>query len=111
MASNFYSFNHYRKVDGFALSGARDDSRFDEYDPKTGKKTGKINSTREDAQREMEILDGMTANRDKLCWAAAQGKNYKVDDSNTPPFIDITTNKPGPLPGPKHLFLSGEEPI
>src|SRR5262249_1944893 len=103
-------------------------------DPKTGKpvidpksqinsKTGKFdptmkgtpfdknNTNREVAQREMEILDVMTANRDKACWAAAQGKEYKVDDSNTPGFVEINTNKPGPLPGLKHKFLGGDEAI
>jgi hypothetical protein len=34
-----------------------------------------------------------------------------VDDSNTPPFIPVKTNKPGPLPGGKHVFLGGEEAI
>ena len=34
-----------------------------------------------------------------------------VDDSNTPPFIEVITNKPGPLPGGKHVFLGGEEAI
>ena len=80
---NFYWFNRYRTVDGYSIFGGRADLRFKEYDPKTGKKTGKINTNREVAQREMEILDEMTANRDKLVWAAAQGKAYKVDDTNT----------------------------
>ena len=58
------------------------------------------------AQREMEVLDVMTANRDQRIWAVAQGKDLVVDDSNTPPFIPVKTNKPGtgpqrraPLPG------------
>ena len=108
---NFYWFNRYRTVDGYSIYGGRADLRFKEYDPKTGKETGKINSNREVAQREMIILDEMTANRDKLVWAAAQGNPYKVDDSNTQPFIDISTNKPGPLPGLKHSFLGGKEAI
>ena len=37
----------------------------------------------------MEILDVMTANRDKVVWAAAQGKDVQVDDTNTPPFIPV----------------------
>src|SRR5262249_14915758 len=61
--------------------------------------------------REMEILDVMTANRDKRIWAVARGGDLKVDDSNTPPFIPTTTNKPGPLPGGKYAFLGGEEAI
>jgi hypothetical protein len=124
---NHIWFNRYRTVDGYSIFGGRADLRFEEYDPATGKKTGKINTNREVAQREMEILDVMTANRDKACWAAAQGKVYKVDDSNTPPFIEIFTNKPGMRPVKdkdgkvigsepntptlKHLFLSGEDAI
>src|ERR1043166_9327808 len=59
----------------------------------------------------MEILDVMTANRDPKIWAAAQGKEFKVDDSNTPPFIPVITNKPGSGPNGTHVFLSGEEEI
>src|SRR5207247_9297643 len=42
---------------------------------------------------------------------------YKVDDSNTPGFVEINTNKPGlkdgkPIvPGLKHVFLGGDEAI
>src|SRR5262249_24706116 len=60
-------------------------------------------------QREMEVLDQMTANRDKVVWAAAQGQTIKPDDSNLPPFIPVVTNRPGPLPGGKHRFLGGDE--
>jgi hypothetical protein len=63
------------------------------------------------AQRELDVLDTLTANRDKVVWDAAQGKTAKADDSNLPEFIPVITNKPGPLEGGKHLFLSGEESI
>ena len=59
----------------------------------------------------MEVLDVMTANRDKRIWAVAQGKDLVVDDSNTPPFIPVKTNKPGAGPNGEHIFLSGEEAI
>jgi putative heme-binding domain-containing protein len=115
---NFYWFNRYRTVDGYSIYGGRAGLTFEEYDPQTGQKIkGKINTNREVAQREMEILDVMTANRDKAIWAAAQGKEYKIDDSNTPAFIEINTNKPGlkdnkPIvPGLKHIFLGGDEAI
>ena len=62
-------------------------------------------------QRELEIIDLMTSNRDKVVWAAAQGRAIKPDDSNLPEFIPVVTNKPGPLPGGKHVFLSGEDEI
>ena len=39
------------------------------------------------------------------------GKPVTPDDSNTPEFIPVVTNKPGPLPGGKHEFLSGADAI
>ncbi len=97
---NFYWFNRYRTVDGYSIFGGRADLSF------TDGQTNRVV-----AQREMEVLDVMTANRDKAIWAAAQGKEFKVDDSNTPPFIPVKTNKPGAGPNGEHLFLSGEEAI
>ena len=97
---NFHWWNRYRTVDGYSIFGGRADLKF---------VNGQTN--REVAQREMQILDVMTANRDARIWAAAEGRDFKVDDSNTPPFIPVITNKPGPLPGDKHAFLDGEEAI
>src|SRR5258708_3327373 len=62
-------------------------------------------------QREMEVLDVMAANRDQEVWAAAQGKDFTVDDSNTPPFLPVKSNKPGPGPHGEHSFLDPEEAI
>jgi glucose/arabinose dehydrogenase len=61
--------------------------------------------------REMEVLDAMTANRDKVVWAAAQGRKETVGSDPTPDFIPVVTNKPGKLEGGKHQFLSGEGAI
>ena len=98
---NFYWFNRYRTTDGYSIFGGRADLKF---------VNGQTN--REVMQREMEVLDVMTANRDRRIWAVAAGRRRcEVDDSNTPPFIPVITNKPGPLPGGKHLFLGGEEAI
>jgi putative heme-binding domain-containing protein len=97
---NFYWFNRYRTTDGYSIYGARADLKF---------VAGQTN--RVVMKREMEILDQLTANRDPAVWAAAQGKNYKVDDTNVPEFLPVVTNKGGPLPGGKHLFLSGEAAI
>ena len=97
---NFYWFNRYRTVDGYSIFGGRADLSF------TDGQTNRVV-----AQREMEVLDVMTANRDKRIWAVAQGKDLVVDDSNTPPFIPVKTNKPGPGPNGEHLFLGGEEAI
>jgi putative heme-binding domain-containing protein len=97
---NFYWFNRYRTVDGYSIFGGRADLKFVE---------GQTN--RVVMQREMEVLDDMTANRDKVVWAAAQGKSIKPDDSNLPEFIPVRSNKPGPLPGGKHVFLTGDDSI
>lgn len=97
---NFHWHNRYRTVDGYSIYGGRADLRFT---------NGQTN--REVMQREMEVLDIMTANRDKRVWSVAKGGDDKVDDSNLPPFIPVITNKPGPLPGGKHLFLDGAEAI
>lgn len=97
---NFYWFQRYRTTDGFSIFGGRADLRFVDNQ-----------SNRDVAQREMEVLDVMTANRDPKIWAVATGREYQVDDSNTPPFIPVISNKPGDGPNGEHLFLSGEEAI
>ncbi len=96
----FYWYQRYRVVDGYNVYGGRSWLKF--VDNQTN---------REVMQREMEILDVMTANRERRVWALAQGKDLQVDDSNTPPFIPVKTNKPGDGPGGAHVFLGGEEAI
>jgi putative heme-binding domain-containing protein len=97
---NFCWFERYRTTDGYSIFGGRADLKF---------VNGQTN--REVMQREMEVLNVMTANRDARVWAAAGGGELEVDDANTPPFIEVITNKPGPLPGGKHVFLGGEDAI
>ena len=98
---NFNWFNRYRTVDGYSIYGGRADLRFAPDNRPTAWWP----------QREMEVLDVMTANRDKRIWAVAQGSDLKVDDSDTPPFIPVKTNKPGTGPNGAHIFLGGEEAI
>ena len=46
-------------------------------------------------------IEQLTANRDRVIWAiAASGRpqSRDIDDSNTPPFIPVKTNKPGAGP-------------
>jgi putative membrane-bound dehydrogenase-like protein len=92
-------FNRYRTVDGYNVYGGRAKLAYN----------GVTNEVV--MQREMEVLDTMTANRDKRVWAVAQGGDLKVDDSDAPPQIPVQTNRPGTLPGGKHLFLGPEEAI
>jgi putative heme-binding domain-containing protein len=96
---DFYFFNRYRTVDGYNVYGGRS---YEKY-------LGITN--REVLQREMQVLDVMTANRDKRIWAVAKGGDLKVDDGNTPPFIPVPSNKPGPGPHGEYTFLGGEEAI
>ncbi|MDX1963882.1 MAG: GDSL-type esterase/lipase family protein [Pirellulales bacterium] len=91
---------HYRATDGYSTFGDRAFLRFTD---------GQTNY--EVLQRELEIIDIMTSNRDAAVWAVAQGKPVKIDDSNVPPFIPVITNKPGPNPDKSHVFLGGEEAI
>ncbi len=97
---NWYWFNRYRTTDGYSTYGDRAFLRF---------VNGQTNY--EVVQRELEMIDLLTSNRDKVVWAAAEGRDIKPDDSNLPPFIPVISNLPGPLPGGKHIFLSGDDEI
>ncbi len=97
---NFHWFHRYRTTDGYSTYGGRADLKFVD---------GQTN--REVVQREMEVLDVMTANRDRRLWAVAQGGDLKINDANTPPFLTVKTNKPGEGPDGEHLYLGGEEAI
>jgi putative heme-binding domain-containing protein len=101
LEKNFYWFNRYRTVDGYSMYGGRADLSFVE---------GQTN--RVVAQRELEILDVMTSNRDKRIWAVARGGDLKlIDDSNTPDFIPVKTNKPGKGPNGEHIYQDGADAI
>ncbi len=104
---NFYWYNRYRVTDGFSTYGDRAFLKFAEGPGGYGDGLSNYSV----AQRELDVLDLLTSNRDKVIWAVAQGKTAKPDDSNLPEFIPVISNKPGPLEGGKHLFLSGEEAI
>ena len=93
-------FNRYRTTDGFSIFGGRADLSFEPENQ----------TNRVVAQREMVILDQMTALRDARIWSIAQGKgDIAVDDTQTEPFIPVISNKPGAGPNGTHLFLDGGE--
>jgi glucose/arabinose dehydrogenase len=97
---DFFWFNRYRTVDGYNVYGGRSQLKYvDDV------------SNWDVLQREMEVLDVMTANRDAQVWAVAQGKEFLVDDSNTPPFLSVKSNKPGPGPHGEYTFLDPQEAI
>ena len=100
MDKDFYWFNRYRTVDGYNVYGGRSQLKY----------VDQI-SNWDVLQREMEVLDVMTVNRDPRIWATAQGKEFSVDDSNTPPFLSVKSNKPGPGPNGEYPFIDPEKAI
>ncbi len=98
---NVHWFNRYRATDGYSIFGGRGSA---------GRGPDGLNNSAV-MNRELEILDVMTANRDKLVWATAQGKKYKVDDSNAPPPLNPVSNRKGDAPDGTFRFLGGEEAI
>lgn len=103
---NLRWYNRYRATDGYSSYGQRAYLTF-------------VNgqSNKEVMDREMEILDAMTANRDKRIWATAQGYDIPVDDRQIPPPLKVTTNIAGgsassslEKEGALH-YLSGTEAI
>ena len=78
---NWTWHNRYRATDGNDIWGGRSNLRFVDDQ-----------SNAEVLQHELAMLDVMTANRDKLIWAVAQGKKYKIDDSNVPKPISVVSN-------------------
>ena len=86
---NFHWWHRYRAVNGFSIYGDRGRAGADG--------TGKLNNEMV-MERERDILDQMTANRDARIWRLAQGKSVTkdVDDSNTLPFYEVATNVGAP---------------
>jgi len=84
LEKNWHWINRYRATDGNDIWGGRSGLRF-------------VNdqSNAEVLQHELVMLDVMTANRDRLVWAAAQGKNHKVDDGNVPAPVKVISNVGG----------------
>jgi putative heme-binding domain-containing protein len=106
-AKNWCWFQRYRCTDGYSTYGDRAFLRF----------APDQQSNYEVVQRELEVLDIMTHNRDEQIWYEAdrsgplESRPPHWSDENTPPFIPVKTNKPGPLPGGKHVFLDPEDAI
>ncbi len=92
-------FKRYRTMDGYNVYGGRS---YEKYN-------GVLN--RDTMQREMQMRDVMTANRDRRVWAVAQGGDLEVKDDNLPQPVEVKTNKPGKGEDGAHIFLSGEEAI
>ncbi len=78
---NFHWFNRYRATDGNDVWGSRASLAFT---------AGQTN--RDVLQHELVQLDVMTANRDAVIWAAAQGRTVEPDDSTVPPPVKVVSN-------------------
>lgn len=105
-------FNRYRATDGNDVWGGRSE----------------LHGNFETLQRELVMLDSMTANRDKRIWAVARGEkgvsvvtdeeepfwgaweawpvDTAIDDSNVPAPVKVTSNYKEEV-----VYLSGEEAI
>ncbi|MFP6618390.1 MAG: SGNH/GDSL hydrolase family protein, partial [Pirellulaceae bacterium] len=74
---NLFWFNRYRVVDGYNVFGGRSRLAWDNV------------SNADVMQREMEIFDIMTANRDRRVWDAAKGGDLVIDDDNLPSVLKV----------------------
>lgn len=81
---NWHWHHRYRATDGNDIWGTRSVLTFVD---------GQSNA--EVLTQELKMLDVMTANRDKVIWAAAKGNVIKPDDSNVPPPVDVQSNVGG----------------
>ena len=103
---NWHWFNLYRTTDGNDVWGTRSTLEFTD---------GQTN--REVLQNELVQLELMTANRDSVIWAAADGESVEPDDSNLPAPVEVVSNlaEPQIQDGVSKTgtlnFLSGEEAI
>ncbi len=102
---NWKWHQRYRTMDGYNVYGGRSKMAYES--PKGGPKI----TNYQVMQEEMVQRDAITANRDKVIWAAAQGQEIKAEDNNLPKVEEVKTNHPGPNPDGSWPFLDGEEAI
>jgi putative membrane-bound dehydrogenase-like protein len=81
---NWNWHNRYRATDGNDIWGGRSGLTFVD---------GQSNA--DVLKHELVMLDVRTANRDKVIWAAANGKKIEPDDSNVPPPVEVKSNVGG----------------
>lgn len=78
---NLHWYNRYRATDGNDVWGGRSRLKFTDGQ-----------SNRVVLQQELKMFDAMTANRDKVIWAANAGRTLRANDSNVPKPILVKTN-------------------
>ena len=81
---NWHWHNRYRATDGNDIWGGRAKLKFVDGQ-----------SNREVLERELAMLDVLTANRDLKIRAVARGADHVIDDSNVPPPVKVTSNVGG----------------
>lgn len=81
---NWHWHNRYRATDGNDVWGGRSGLRFVDNQ-----------SNKDVLWHELSMIDVMVANRDKKVWSTAQGKAFKVDDSNVPAPVPVKSNVGG----------------
>lgn len=97
---NYHWFSRYRVVDGYNVYGGRSRLAWN----------GQSNA--DVMQREMEIFDVKTANRDRRVWAVAQGDlDYQVVDNNLPKELVVLPNKQSEFQRNLGDYLGGKEAI
>lgn len=106
LEKNLYWFNRFRATDANDVWGSRSTLAF------VGGQTNY-----DVLQNELQQLDHLTANRDKVIWAAARGETVAVDDSNVPKSVAVESNlaEPQLQDGVSKVgtldYLGGEEAI
>ena len=111
---DFHWFHRYRVTDGYSTYGDRAFLTFVRGTPRNVNEKQAASAAKADVlpsnydvlQRELPMLDQMTANRDRHIWAIVQGSDLKADDANTPAPVDAQTNMPKVSP-----FKYGAETI
>lgn len=78
---NWHWLNRFRTTDGNDVWGTRSVLEFTDGQ-----------SNREVLQHELSQLDIMTANRDAVIWAAADGEVVEPDDANVPAPVEVESN-------------------
>ncbi len=103
---NFYWFKRYRVTDGYNTYGDRAFLNFVRGNPRNvdvkvlgqTPEQDRLPRNYDVLQRELQMLDEMTAARDRQVWARARGSDLPVTDTKLPPPVDPQTNLPKAAP-------------
>ncbi len=101
---NWHWHNRYRATDGNDVWGGRSGLKFVDGQ-----------SNKDVLWHELSMIDVMVENRDKMVWAKVGNRNYKIDDSNVPPPVQVKSNVGGKSPSSNagkegsEFYLSGKE--